>query len=209
MIHIAAGSGLPQRMKFDSKTGNLTGRPTNPGAFPAIVSVLGNDGKTLSVALPIVVEALPNWATGSFFSLIIPPSPPDDSLTGVGGFLSLPSSPGGSYSASLKLGGKTFAFRGQIEGEAAQERGDQPLRSQATVSTKPGDSSQDIILNLEFRPQDHAEAPGFMKAQNPKILFAPDGLVNDLRSIDKGDMVSDSRPAVFSKLLEPVPRPEN
>ncbi len=153
-------SGLPGGVTYDASTARLTGRPTAAGAFTARASVRGSDGRTTTALVTVVVESLPAWSLGTFTSLINPPATSDATLTGLGGYLNLTATTAGTYSGSLRLGAKTFAFRGQIEGRTAATLASNPLLSSTTIITNTGDRTQDITLNFEFRPESHATLPG-------------------------------------------------
>ena len=60
-----AVSGLPAGLKYDAKTGKITGVATKPGSYTVTLTV--TDGKEKFVStMTIEVEALPDWVVGSF-----------------------------------------------------------------------------------------------------------------------------------------------
>lgn len=64
-----AVSGLPAGLKYDAKTGQITGVATKDGNFT--VSVTVTEGKTKSVStFTIDVHPLPEWAVGSFAGVV-------------------------------------------------------------------------------------------------------------------------------------------
>lgn len=153
-------TGLPPGLKYDPQTGRITGRPTAPGTSTYTVKASGADGKMESFTFAIVVDALQVWATGSFTSLLAPPSPANATLPGRGGYLKLTSTSGSSFTGSLILESESFAFCGQIDGVLESARGNAPLLAQVTISTVAKDPAQDIVLMLEFRPESAPATPG-------------------------------------------------
>ncbi len=154
-------TGLPAGLKYDSKTKKLAGMPTVAGAFAAKVTVKKSDGKTTTVPLTFVVEALPAWTQGAFTALIKPPADTTNTnLDRLGGLLTLNTTSAGAYTGTLRLGAKTFPVKGQIAGVAAADRGSDPLLSTVTVVTKPGVPADNITLGLEFRAAGDPDAPG-------------------------------------------------
>ncbi len=169
-------TGLPRGLRFDPLTGNITGRPVVEGAFNARGLILGPDGRTTVHRMSILVEALPPWVIGSFTALIQPPVPSDSTPTGLGGLLKLTSSRSGATSGSLRLGGKRYAFRGQIEGQLAADRGGNPLSMTAIVITNTRDRTKDAVLSLQFQPEDYDLAPGLsgtMRFQGSDLPIQP------------------------------------
>ena len=151
---------LPAGVKYDPTLGRLTGRPTGAGAFTARVSVEGSNGEVISALMTVLVEPLPTWALGAFTAVINPPTTSDATLTGLGGCLTLTAISSGTYSGSLRVGARSFGFRGQIEGSTAAALGSNPLRSSTIIVTNTKDRTQDITLNFEFRPENHPTLPG-------------------------------------------------
>ena len=153
-------SGLPRGLMFYAATGTIAGRPLVAGAFTAKVSIRGADGKTTVHPMTVRVEALPSWALGSFTSLIEPAGQANATLPVLGGYLTLASSTSGATTGSLKLGARSFAFRGQIVGRLAADRGGDPLVMAAVIITNTKDRAQDIALSLQFLPEDDPAAAG-------------------------------------------------
>ena len=156
----SAISGLPAGLKFDAKTKKLVGRPTAAGSFAAKATVKTNNGNTTTKLMTFVVEALPTWTQGAFTALIWPPDTATTNLDGLGGLLTLNTTPAGACTGSLILGAKKFAFNGQMEGVTEAQRGADPLRSTSTVVTNPKVSAENITLDLEFRAAGDPDAPG-------------------------------------------------
>ena len=60
-----AVSGLPAGLKYDAKTGKITGIATKPGDYTVTLTI--TDGKVKYVStITIEVEALPDWVVGTF-----------------------------------------------------------------------------------------------------------------------------------------------
>jgi hypothetical protein len=151
-------SGLPLGMTY--LNGRLTGTPRTAGAHRAKATVVRADNKTETREFTIVVEALQPWAVGTFFALINPPGPPDTNLTRLGGCLKVTSAASGALTGTLQLGAKSYSFKGQLVGVLESGRNTDPLTATAAIITNSRDRTQDITLNLEFRPEDHATLPG-------------------------------------------------
>jgi hypothetical protein len=151
-------SGLPSGIKY--LNGRLTGTPRTAGAHRAKATVVRADNKTETREFTIVVEALQPWAVGTFFALINPPGPPDTNLTRLGGCLKVTSAASGALTGTLQLGAKSYSFKGQLVGVLESGRNTDPLTATAAIITNSRDRTQDITLNLEFRPEDHATLPG-------------------------------------------------
>jgi len=61
-----AVSGLPSGLKYDVKTGRITGVATKPGAYTVTLTVTDGKAKYIST-ITIEVEALPDWVVGTFY----------------------------------------------------------------------------------------------------------------------------------------------
>ena len=60
-----AVSGLPEGLKYDVKTGKITGIATKPGIYNVTLTVTDGNQKYVST-ITIEVEALPDWVVGTF-----------------------------------------------------------------------------------------------------------------------------------------------
>ena len=58
-------SGLPAGLKYDAKTGKITGIATKPGTYTVTLTVTDGKAKYVST-ITIEVEALPDWVVGTF-----------------------------------------------------------------------------------------------------------------------------------------------
>jgi RHS repeat-associated protein len=158
--NVVSATGMPGGTKLDGATRRLIGRPNSPGNFSVSFGIRGSNGKVTVTQLATRVEALPTWTQGAFTALIVPPRPMTANLDGLGGLLTLNSTPTGAYTGTLRLGAKSFPVRGQINGVPAAHRGSDPLRSQVFVVPNPKVPTDTIALNLEFRSEAHASLPG-------------------------------------------------
>lgn len=61
-----AVSGLPSGLKYDAKTGKITGIATKPGTYTVTLTVTEGKAKYVST-ITIEVEALPDWVVGTFY----------------------------------------------------------------------------------------------------------------------------------------------
>ena len=145
-------TGLPPGIRYNATTARLVGRPTTAGAYPGRIGIRDLNGRVAYSTIRILVERLPIWAQGSFSAYLLPPTMSHSGLLGLGGSLTLKTSPTGTYTGSLQLGSKRYAFRGQINGIMGAEANGTPLNSTATIITQSRDRSKDLSVNLEFRP---------------------------------------------------------
>ena len=60
-----AVSGLPAGLKYDAKTGKITGVATKPGTYTVTLTVTDGKAKYVST-ITVEVEALPDWVVGTF-----------------------------------------------------------------------------------------------------------------------------------------------
>jgi cyclophilin family peptidyl-prolyl cis-trans isomerase len=151
---------LPGGLRFDARSQTLVGKPTKAGPFTATFTILRDDKSKSTGTWNFEVESLPVWAVGNFFAMLEPPDPSDASPVGTGGWLKVTSTPVGAISGSLQLGAKRHAFRGFLEGVLESERGGDPLIARFTIPTDRRDPSRDLLLVLEFRPENHPTHPG-------------------------------------------------
>ncbi len=174
---IMSVTGLPLGIRYDTTIGKIVGFATKSRNYRYSVAVQGADGTRMTYSFDMSVQPIPAWAIGSFTSLISPPSRSDLPKVGLGGYLNLSATASGAYTGSLRLGSTIFPFKGQIQGETEAERGTEPLESTATIITNSRDRTQDITLDLEFRPADHATFPGltgnltFRKGQPDEVVL--------------------------------------
>lgn len=157
---IRSVSGLPSGMSYNAAAGILTGRPNSPGSYSVVVTSDVPGRGRITDRIAIQVESLPSHAVGSFTALLWPPEPATSSLDGLGGLVSLTGSSSGAFTGSLRLGSRRFSFSGRMEGAVASERPGDALSTKVTIITNSRDRSKDIVLDLVFRPESDASAPG-------------------------------------------------
>ena len=102
--------GLPRGMKFDPKTGRLTGRPTAVGYHVIVVTAFGANGFSNSTTLTITVGVLPG--TGAYQALV----PAADWNGQRGGMMNLIVAGSGSFTGKLRLAGASYAVQGRVVG---------------------------------------------------------------------------------------------
>jgi PKD repeat protein len=61
-----AVSGLPSGLKYDAKTGRITGIATKPGTYTVTLTVTDGKAKYVSTIM-VEVEPLPDWVVGTFY----------------------------------------------------------------------------------------------------------------------------------------------
>lgn len=109
-------TGLPKGLTVDSVNGIVRGRAAAAGAFPVQVRALNAAGTSAPVSGLLVVRALPAELLGSF-TLLAERSAENGLL---GAHITLTTTTGGAYSASVRSGAKTARLRGFLNGQAPQ-----------------------------------------------------------------------------------------
>lgn len=104
--------GLPPGMRFDTRTGRLTGRPTRPGSYPVRVYAQNGVGRSETVTYEVVVEDLPLGTVNTFRGLVDRQEALNRQL---GGTVQLKVMRTGGYTGAMVLAGRRVAFRGLLE----------------------------------------------------------------------------------------------
>jgi len=103
--------GVPRGMKFDSKTGQLTGRPTRKGSYTIRVFAQNAAGRSAVETYELEVEDLPPGTVNTFRGLVDRQEALNQQL---GGTAQVKVSPTGAYTGAMVLAGRRFAFRGLL-----------------------------------------------------------------------------------------------
>lgn len=103
--------GLPKGMKFDTKTGILSGVPAAPGPYTLTLTATNASGASAPFIHTWEVDPLPDGVAGVFEGIV---DRNDFFNAGLGGRVTLSITTSGSYSGSLVLGAKTHRFTGRI-----------------------------------------------------------------------------------------------
>ena len=115
---VTAMSGLPAGLKFDAKTGLLSGVPTKAGSFT--VTITARQGTlTTTATVTLSVSALPTWAYGTFDGHILDGDEVD-------GLATLTVTAAGKVSGKLICGGRTWtltapALTAYVEGATPEQ----------------------------------------------------------------------------------------
>lgn len=105
-------TGLPPGLTFDPVTGKITGRATQAGNYNITIAAINAGGTKEVKTVPLTVSAIPSGAIGTFTS----PLPRNNTLnSGLGGLLTVTSSPSGAYSGKLALGAESYPLNGVLD----------------------------------------------------------------------------------------------
>ena len=134
-VKSVAVSKLPSGMKYDKKTGLIVGAPTKAGTFNVTIKVTAKSGAVEAITVPIIVAALPDWATGTFGGMIGRfVGPIDDDEFRPYGMITMKITAAGKISAKVTAGGKTYSFSAKGF-DSVDEDGDYHFR----MATKKGE----------------------------------------------------------------------
>ena len=98
-------SKLPSGMKYDKKSGKITGAPTKPGDYVVVVTVTTAYGNKETVKIPVSVAAMPVAAVGKFNGFV---SVGDDNL----GTFTLTATDAGKLAAKVVTAAGSVSFSG-------------------------------------------------------------------------------------------------
>ncbi|MCW0218874.1 MAG: immunoglobulin domain-containing protein, partial [Prosthecobacter sp.] len=136
-----SAKGLPSGVKINSKTGEITGRPTKPGIYKIIVIAKNNFGST-EAEQTIEVKAFPENLAGNYVGWLGRHESLNQML---GGRLDMKISTLGSLSGSLMMGTQKLAFKGNLEIVA-----DDSELPYAEIYIQPKGNPTPELLKLEF-----------------------------------------------------------
>ncbi len=141
---------LPKGLKYDKKTGAITGYATTAGSYPVTLTVTWPD-KTKTTLPPWLVTIEPSPAVGIFNGFA---SRSPSLNRNLGAYLTLTSTPSGSVTGKLAIAKTTASFRGNL---SRPESGPAIL---ATTVTPRGQAP--LALYLEI-PRDGSAATGYLQ----------------------------------------------
>ena len=117
---------LPSGMKYDKKSGKITGAPTKAGDYEVVLTVTTVYGNKETVTIPVSVTAMPMMAVGKFNGFV---SDGEDNL----GTFSLTTTDAGKLTAKVVTAAGSVSFSG-TSWDAVEDG-----VYQATLKTKKGD----------------------------------------------------------------------
>ncbi|GEP43384.1 hypothetical protein BGE01nite_26750 [Brevifollis gellanilyticus] len=108
--------GLPPGVRWDARTGVISGRPTAllqaPKSYALTITATNAAGTSAPLEASVIVQPLPGFTAGSFHGLV---SRHEAVNAGHGGRFQLMVSPLGALTGRLALGAATHAFSGKID----------------------------------------------------------------------------------------------
>ncbi len=110
-------TGLPKGLKYVASTGVISGRVTAAGVYNVQVRAVNAGGSSATVSAPLVVRALPAGQTGTFTGLTGRDAAANG---GLGGLLSLNTTPTGAFTVKIRAGSKTSSAKGFLNAAAPQ-----------------------------------------------------------------------------------------
>ena len=100
-------AGLPAGLKYDAKTGKITGVPTKVGSFTVtFTATKGKEKQTATITLK--TEALPTWATGTFAGYVRCDG--EDAVATQTGYATMTVAANGKVSGKVALEGTNWTF---------------------------------------------------------------------------------------------------
>ncbi len=136
-------AGLPAGLKYDAKTGKITGVPTKAGAFTVTFTASKKGEKNEVATITLVTEALPDWAVGTFTGYVKAyggASEYEDDY----GFATMTVAANGKVSGKLALRGTNWTF--SATGFAASDGGD---HFEVEADAKAGKTTMPVTLLLQ------------------------------------------------------------
>ena len=159
--------GLPSGLTFDATTGNLGGVPTKTGDYNVVI-IAKNSRYSSSLSFRILVEAMPEWASGTYLGWVV--------WAGTPVYAKVIIKPNGKMKGAFKIGGKNrFFTSSRYSFEERGENGECVLGAEVSFDAG-GIYAQK--LTLRARKIDFADRSGSVL---PCGVLAFDGLETDIR----------------------------
>ncbi len=105
-------TGLPRGLRYNSRTGEVSGRPTVAGSFDVKVIALNKSGAGLPQEDTFVINSMPTGTTATFTGAIGRAPTLNDHL---GGSIKITTSTLGGFSGSILLGTSTYRLAGVLQ----------------------------------------------------------------------------------------------
>jgi subtilisin family serine protease/subtilisin-like proprotein convertase family protein len=141
--------GLPSGMKFDSKTGIISGTPNVGGTFVISVSAK-NPAGTGTMSFSITVQPLPDRVVGVYRGLLAREPMGNAEL---GGFLQITTTKTGTFSGTVTRGSRTHRVTGRLAATAAMDPM-VPNDSNASVVIKQTGTLPQLQLSFAIDPDE-------------------------------------------------------
>ncbi len=106
--------GVPPGMKFNGKTGELSGRPNRPGTYTIRVQAANAAGSSAFEEYTLVIEDLPDGTVGTFRGLVDADPALND---GLGGAVQIKITTTGAFSGFIQLAGRKLACKGRLDAQ--------------------------------------------------------------------------------------------
>lgn len=161
-----AVSGLPTGIKYDAKKGMYTGVPTKAGTFTMMITVTDAATKLKAISsVTIKVNALPNWAIGTFNGGYFTDIEDEESICGL---VTLTTTAAGKISGKILKNGDESGLTWTVSA-ASFDFCDEEGRYHATLTAKAGKLSPEtykIVISDERISSLNEEGEGIIAYQN-------------------------------------------
>lgn len=172
-----AAKGLPAGLKLNTKTGEITGRPTKPGTYKVVLTAKNTfNPPAVTPEQTVVIDAFPEGVEGIYAGTVAHQSVLNQ---GVGGRLDVTVSKTGSFSGSLTMGGTRLPLKGGIDVFRTVE-GEPPVNPIATVNLTPPAKSglPAMVVVFELEP-----ATGLLTPNSKVIAGSNQALITGWRRV--------------------------